>query len=1707
MSDNASETTIASPSISPEEFTLLVETWNQTQVAFPSDASIVDLFFNTAEKFPNETALIWQDHHISYAELKKKVSKLAGMLAAQGVGPEVRVGLCMSRCPDMIVAMLAILWVGGAYVPMDPNYPVERLTFILEDANAPLLITQSRWSHLLAATPAKTMTLDEDWSWDGRTIEAPFSPRLPHQTAYVLFTSGSTGRPKGVQIGHLSVIAMLDWAAREFGPEQRKAVLAATSICFDLSVFEIFLPLTTGTTVVLAENALDLPNVKHPVTLINTVPSAITELWRANQIPASATTINLAGEPLRRDLVAALYGLGTVARVYNLYGPSEDTTYSTWACIDRDGELPPVIGRPLDNTQAFVLNQLGQLVKPEAEGELFLAGDGLARGYLDQPAMTAARFLPNPFGTVPGSRMYKTGDLVRYRPSSDLDFLGRLDHQVKIRGFRIELGEIEDHLRRHKAVLATVVVAIRTGGDPQLAAYIARESSPEQDDQLRKDLRAHLGETLPNYMIPAFMIPMDALPQTPNGKVDRKALPEPQQADQGRTITSPRTETEKQLATIWQDALGFEEIGIFEDFFDLGGDSIRALRIVTQARKEGFQLKTMDLFKERHIAALAQSLPQVTATDKNLAHLDRASNLPVPAEVLMKFPQTERVWNATAMQEGMLFQTQISHDPTEYADVFTFTLNGPLDVKKFAANWHYLTQRHFALRTVFHYMGDYFLQVVLKDFEAPFTFVPQEQFPQDDPELTAFVSQFLLQPGFKATDIPPWNIFLFQEAPERYKFIFMFHHVILDGWSLSILFREFSELQTSTEDSPVLPQKAEFHRFLNWYGDWDQDQGYAYWRKRLSGFSTPNAVLPLPKPKGHMQRSRVRLVISKAVSEKLRQFARKNGLTLNTIIQGAWAILISRYSRSSDVIFGNSGSGRSPEVPGIESMVGLVLQTIVTRIETDTRDSLRNWLHQIQEQHHQDEIQAFCPLVELQKELGATQQNPLFESMIAFENYAGNDWPKGTWAGTELESIHEREEINYGLFLQILPHDAITLKLHVDMNRFEEGGPMRVLEQVAHMLKHIPEMADLPPEHLPFLPEEQKEVLLHHSQPGGPGRPTKTMTERLAQIVQAHPDKTAVVCANQLLSFAGLDRFSTYLANHLIDQGLKPHETVGLCMARDSWLMVAYFGILKAGGVIVPIDPEYPAERKAMIAADAGLKLLISGPGTWCQKAFQVNEVAISKATETHTTHTLPKILPEQLAYIIYTSGSTGKPKGVAITHDAYLNHEHGFAPFTQMEIEDRVLQFSSHTFDMSINEIFMTLFQGATVVIERHKHGLAPDVLYELIKKQHLTVLMITTGFWRVFCEQIHMAGKRMGPQLRLFITGGERMVSENLESWAQIAAENTLLINCYGPTETTVIATGEPYTKQHLERAIPTDVPIGKPVHGYNMHLMSPAGPTPLGVPGELLIGGDSLAMCYFGKPALTAATFIPHHLSDTPGARLYKTGDLIRFNPEGKLMFVDRIDRMVKIRGFRIELGEIEHTMRMLDELSDALVLNEADPMGGQRLAAFAVPMDGAEITARDINTFLEGKLPQFMLPSAYALLDEFPVTLNGKIDRKALPEPIPIKGAAQEAIAPQNQLQHTIAKIWADVLKQEKVGILDNFFDLGGHSLSALAVHQQLQRALGKSFPLVKIFEHPNITSLAAYLDRQSEPTTQKPLGKETSERVANRRQSLRRRRRS
>lgn len=1018
-----------------------------------------------AARFPHREALWARGESLTYQTLNQRANQLARVLTARGVGPETLVGICLHRTHLLPTAMLAVLKAGGAYVPLDPAYPRERIGYTMEDSRASLLLTESKLAEGLRGTGADLLLVDQLFAPETEALSNPSHRSLPTNTAYVLFTSGSTGRPKGVAIAHTSVTALLDWAQTEYSDEQLAHVLAATSVCFDLSIFEIFLTLSRGGRVVLVDNALALADVTTQVTLVNTVPSAVRELLRSGGIPQSVVTVNLAGEPLRNDLVQGLYNRGHITKVYNLYGPSEDTTYSTFTLCPQGVEEDPTIGVAVGGSEVLLLDEQGTPVPAGDAGELCMAGEGLARGYLHRPSLTAAKFTPHPTahaGSRPGARLYHTGDLSRCSASGDYLFLGRIDHQVKIRGFRIELGEIESALRKHDLVAETVVTAQETPtGDKLLVGYIQTlgadspaDAPPPDVDTVAAtaELRRHLAGFLPDYMIPAVFVFMPRFPLTPNGKIDRKALPAADLNQMGRRYDPPRNDLEARLAEAWAEALGRERIGIFDDFIELGGDSISAIRVIGAMRRAGVLVDQSTLFNERNIASIANHAATANAPiDEPI--LDSAAALSAVAlslddelrEILslggIDAARVTQVLPATSMQVAMMFHSSFNAASRTYVDVVHFTLPSSLDADRLHRAWLQCVERHAALRSLVITEGRQPCVVVLDRHDRVWH---QDSEDTNDPAAIADAIAAERARGVEPYE-PPFRLRLMRGHDAAWHLLFVFHHAILDGWSIPILLADATQFYNQT--SPSLPEPPSFAVYLAWLASRQSAPAEAHWRERLGDFDRcPPLLGQEPNALRSVAQDEHAMPLAHQLMEDLQRFGNQRGLTLNSLFLGMWCLIVARCTDSLDVVVGTTAGGRPAALPDVDHMVGMFLNNLPLRTKMARDTAVLSWLRDLQDTAVADRAYEWYPLADIQTQSGIERGQSLFECAFTFENYPANQWLDGGFLGST--SVVEYEETGIPLALKVELGSQPRLVLQYARDRFDQADASAFMDRM-----------------------------------------------------------------------------------------------------------------------------------------------------------------------------------------------------------------------------------------------------------------------------------------------------------------------------------------------------------------------------------------------------------------------------------------------------------------------------------------------------------------------------------------------------------------------------------------------------------------------------------------------------------------------------------
>lgn len=1654
---------ISDLSVLPEsEVAQLLWEWNDTATARPS-LCLHDLFTDQASKKPEATALIWSTQRISYRELDSLSNKLAHSLRDLGVGPEVRVGICLDRSPDLVVSLLGVLKAGGAYVPLDPRYPAERLAFVLSDSESALLITRRNLTDsFLQDGDQRCFYIEDEHNWLASHSASPLAPTCATDNlAYIVYTSGSTGRPKGVAIEHRSATMLVKWASERFSPSELAGVLAATSIAFDLSVFELYAPLALGGTIVLAESILDLPTLPAAaeVTLIDTVPSAVAALLPTG-VPSSVRTINMGGEALSRQIVRSIYNLETVKQVFNLYGPSEDTTYSTGEKIDRDEEGPPSIGRPILGKQAYIVDRSLRLLPMGARGELVLGGMGLARGYLERPDLTAERFRPNPFRGEPGARLYRTGDLVRQRPDGRIEFLGRFDHQVKIRGFRIEPGEIEEALRMHPGVRDAAVALREYRNERRLAAFVVPCEASTEPDELRSFLR----NRLPDYMVPSSFEVLDALPLTPNGKVDRKVLSAlvPLETAHGQR-DRPANLLEETLAEIWREVLGLDAISVHAGFFDLGGHSLLATRVVSRLRAAlGIDVPLRCLFEHPTVRSLATWIDVLPDSEGNLK-----------TSVQAERPVTTR---ASFAQERFWYLSELGTDDVSYNVPVSLRLKGVLSVPSLWLAISDITRRHEVLRATFILAKDYLVQRVGAEGRISVPVVDLQGLAHlgsalVDAEVTRLWDQEA-QCRFNLSRGPLVRFVVLELAQDEHLLLATFHHIVIDAWSIDIFAQELEEAYRGFSEGRASPvpglalQYSDFaERQREWLGKDDSKRQLHYWKQELAG-APEVSTFPTDRPRPGVLGSkgaRIGKWIDEKVLVRLRTLARHNDATIFTLAVAAMSVLLRRYTSREDLLFGTPVANRS--LYELERVIGIFLNTLLLRTYPSRDVSFESHLREVRESFLEALDNQDFPFEKLVEELrpGRTlSYSPLFQILLVHRR---------SLLGGQSTLIQELQIGSIGAkfdmtFSFVETDGEIAFECEYNRDLFDESTIQRIADHLMAILENITEAPRCPIIDYSFLTRSERHILVSEWNDSNADLIGISVLERFARQALAVSSGLAVVGEYEALTYEELDAHSSRLALRLAARGVGPEVPVAVLIDREPALVIGVLAVLRAGGAYVPLDPEAPQERLAEILKDlGGDEAFILAQDRFADRLPARRLISFDSEyamAERRSGRRLAIIEPGNLAYIIYTSGTSGRPKGIAVEHRSVA----AFLDWAQLYFgpDERraVLASTSLTFDLSVFELFLPLTTGGCVVLVRE-----PLALLELPRPLPFEVTLINTvpSLMSVILE----SGALPGSALTVNLAGEalqRYLVNRVFESNA-----SRRLLNLYGPTETTVYATVAAMSQQ--EKGEPS---LGRPIRNAQGYVVNEVLQIqPIGAPGELLLGGEGIARGYWRNPELTAGRFIPNPFSGF-GSRLYRTGDLVRWKPDGSLEYLGRLDRQVKIRGLRIEPGDIEAGLLRHPAVKEAVVAAKSSPQGELQLVAYVKLQDGeGEIRALDLRAFLRQFLPRGLVPSSIVLTEGIPRTDRGKVDYKRLPEPDWAGEEAAEFIPPRSQAERYLAEIWTEILGIQHLSINDDFFERGGHSLRAAQVAARLRQA-GVALPLRRVLEKPQLGQLAKEIEQ-------------------------------
>ncbi|MBA3947366.1 MAG: amino acid adenylation domain-containing protein, partial [Herpetosiphonaceae bacterium] len=1673
---------MAVPLLTTAESQQLLVEWNATVEPQLPISCVHAIFAAQAAQTPNNIAVMCGEHQLTYAELDRRANQLAHHLQELGVRPDTPVALCAERSIELIVALLAILKAGGAYVPLDPALPSERLKFVLDDTQAPLVLTEQRLAGRFTMAQARVIYLDVDSEeLADQPTSSPVCSVIAEQLAYIIYTSGSTGRPKGVMITHGALANYLAAVQNVYALTPADRLLQFASISFDASVEEIFNALTTGATLVLrSEGMIDtvtaftqacqewgLTVVSLPTAYWHTIAASLATLDVV--LPETLRLVIIGGERVLPERVAQWQAqFGASIQLMNTYGPTEATIVATIYAVptaaELDGSEVP-IGRPIRGTRAYVLDTRGQPTPIGMPGELYLSGPSLARGYMNSPVRTGGKFVPDVFSGRPGARLYRTGDLVRYRTNGNLEFVGRTDDQVKVRGFRIELGEIASVLSEHPAVGEVVVTVWQAAPDDQrLVAYVV----PTATKPTLSELRTFARDRLPDYMLPVALVVLGAFPLTSNGKLDRYALPAPDLSAATTTFIAPSNPVEAQLAEVWSGVLHIERIGINDNFFALGGHSLLATQLVQRLRtalKVEFPLRA--LFEHPTIAALAAHLaPLHTLTlEPSLQPVPRDGVLP------LSFAQ-QRLW----------FFDQLEPGTATYTIPATLRLEGQLDDAALEHSFTALVARHEVLRTTFPLVDGQPVQHIAPPAPCLISRIDLQAFPAEQREAEAHrLAQVEIQRPFDLVQGPLLRVTLLRLAPDDHVLVLAMHHSISDGWSTGILVRDLATCYLAFHHGQVPelpPLPIQYADYAVWQRGWltgtVRDQQLAYWQQQLRG-PLPVLDLPTDHPRPAIQTfhgATISLILPPALAAALTQLSQHTGATLFMTLLAAFQTLLYRYTGQTDLLVGSPIAGRTRAET--EGLIGFFVNTLVLRTDLGGNPSFRELLARtrdtaLQAYDHQDlPFEMVVEAVQPERDLS---RSPLFQVMVVFQNLPPTTLNLPDLQLTQLAVVPPIAKFDLTL---TLTENREGLGAHLEYNTelFEAATMERLLTHFHTLLDGIVADPDQRLATLPLLPQAQWEQVVHSWNDTAVPYPPAFIHRLFEQQVEQTPDAVALVFETQQLSYRDLNTRANQLAHYLQACGVGPEVRVGICMQRSCDLVVGLLAILKAGGAYVPLDPSYPAERLAYMLTDSHVLLvltqtqIVTAVATYTVPVVCVDaeQVALAASLATNPTALLA---PDNLAYVIYTSGSTGQPKGAMNTHAAISNRLQWMQAAYHIDATDRVLQKTPCSFDVSVWEFFWPLMTGACLVVAKPEGHKDSAYLVDLIQAEELTTIHFVPSMLQAFLDEPQVSRCR---SLRRVICSGEALSLEVQNRCLQ-QLPYAALHNLYGPTEAAVdvsVWTCRGDSKYH-------SVPIGRPIANTQLYVLDQQlQPAPIGIPGELYIAGYNVGRGYLERPAMTAERFVPHPWSSAPGARMYRTGDLARWLPDGMIEYLGRLDHQVKLRGFRIELGEIEAVLARHPAVHTCVVMAREDHPGDQRLVAYVVAQAGQSlIDEQALRDWLQATLPEYMLPSAFVVLDQLPLTPNGKLDRRALPPPA-LGEAGTAFVAPRTPLEARLVDIWSEVLNHRPRSVKDNFFALGGHSLLATRLVTRLRDQLQIELPLRSLFEHPTIADLATYL---------------------------------
>ncbi len=1674
-----------------EKHRLLAEWVPQTE-PFPAQKCVHQIFEEQVEKFPDRPALSFEGRQWTYRELNERANRLAHYLIRQGVKPDELIALYSEREPHLLVAILAILKAGAAYLPIDPVYPPERVHFMLEDAQARLVLTQSKLVSHLKLKDQSVFLLDDDWPELANEPETnPQTSVNPHNLIYVIYTSGSTGRPKGTLITHYNVVRLFQATDAWFGFNENDVWTLFHSYAFDFSVWEIWGAfLYGGRLVIVPQLTARAPEqfyrliLEEKITVLNQTPSAFRQLIQAEEQAGIAPYrtalryIIFGGEALELNSLRPWFERhgDRQPQLINMYGITETTVHVTYRPLsqkDLEMNKGSVIGRPIPDLPVYILDRHLQPAPIGIPGEICVAGAGLARGYLKRPELTSTKFVPHPFSNRPGARLYRSGDLARYLEDGDIEYIGRIDNQIKIRGFRIELGEIETLLAKHPDVRECLVTTAKDArGDAMIAAYFV----PEKDREITSHaLREYLREKLPEYMVPSAFVLLDAFPLTPNGKIDRKALPDPAQhrLDLQREYVAPKTPTEEILAQIFADLLNVPKVGSNDHFFELGGHSLLATQLTSRIRDAlGVEIALKELFEHPVVHELARAIDQVKSKQEGLEEppivpIDRNGPLP------LSFAQ-QRLW----------FLHQLDPNDASYNIPAAFRVQGPLNVQRLQQVFDEIARRHETLRTVFKTVDGKAHVEILP--ESPIV-VQHQVLPPDQTDRES-IERLIIREARSPFDLekgPLTRIKVLQISAREFVIVLNMHHIISDGWSMGILMNEVATIYrafSAHQADPLPPLKIQYVDFAAWQRKWLSgkvlQEQLDYW-KRVLGHGSPPLQLPTDKPRPVTPTSNgahVHFKIEKHLAEKMNAFCQKYKVTPFMAYLAAFMVLLHKYSGQEDISVGTPIANRNRSE--IENIIGFFVNTLVMRGDLSGDPTFEEFLQQIRQTAlgayaHQD--LPFEKLVDAIQSERDVRHTPLFQVMFMMQNLPGGRQEVSDITIEELKVENGLSQFELTLGLTEV-ENGLNASLEYNTDLFHEDTIRRLGDHFVRIVEQILARPRAPLSHFSLIDSREEQRLTKEWNATERHFPPMAIHHLIEVQAEEQPEKVAIIAGDTQTTYGALDEKANRIAAWLQQKGIGKGDRVGLSLQRSPDLIAALLGILKSGAAYVPLDANYPQERLTFMIEDADIAILITEKSL--QTALPESDVPVLLLDQVGDLPPATAYRPvafsgDETAYIIYTSGSTGTPKGVMVNHRSVVNHNLAIAEIFELQDCDRVLQFATVNFDAAGEEIYPTLQNGAVLVLRGNEVLISGQELLELTEANGITIWDLPTAYWHQVLSELKQLKRQIPNTLRLLVLGGDKLSAERYKEWLQVGGKRVRTLNTYGPTEGTIDSIVFECPNELSAVDALGEIPIGQPIANTRAYVLDKhLKPVPVGLPGELFLGGACVAQGYWKRPDLTAERFLPDAFSDQPQARMYKTGDLVRWRSDGQLEYIGRTDHQVKIRGFRVELEEIEHTLLQQPGIKDAAVIAREKQGGNKQLIAYLVFKENSQADTAAIRKTLAERLPNYMVPAAFVKMKALPYLPSGKIDRRALPEPTEVPQERKRAfVAPRNEKERLLSEIWQQVLGLKEVGVEDNFFELGGDSILSIQVIARA-RQQGLQISPMQIFQYPTIAALAS-----------------------------------